>query len=120
MTDPKRIQLSRARGWRLPEGAVNVARPTKWGNPFRVGMPYFVMDIMAYRRDTPLSQAEWHEMTPQDAVDCYRKWMSLQVGKSRYALLEEARQELRGHDLACWCPPGEPCHADVLLEIANA
>jgi len=29
------------------------------------------------------------------------------------------RAELRGKNLACWCPIGEPCHADVLLEIAN-
>ena len=34
MTEPKRIQLSRTKGWRKPEGAVVVSRPTKWGNPF--------------------------------------------------------------------------------------
>lgn len=28
--------------------------------------------------------------------------------------------ELRGRDLACWCPLDLPCHADVLLEVANA
>jgi hypothetical protein len=28
--------------------------------------------------------------------------------------------ELRGKNLACWCKPGEPCHADVLLELANS
>jgi hypothetical protein len=31
----------------------------------------------------------------------------------------DVRRELGGRDLACWCPPGEPCHADVLLEVAN-
>lgn len=28
--------------------------------------------------------------------------------------------ELRGKNLACWCRMGESCHADVLLEMANA
>ena len=97
-----------------------VTRPGKWGNPFRVGAPYFVVDIVAYRRGLPLSQAEWHDLTAQDAVDCYQKWVSLQVGKSGFALLEEARHELRGRDLACWCPAGAPCHGDWLLGVANA
>jgi hypothetical protein len=35
-------------------------------------------------------------------------------------LREQARGELRGKDLACWCALDEPCHGDVLLEIANA
>ena len=35
------------------------------------------------------------------------------------------RAELAGHDLMCWCPLEDaagyrvPCHADVLLELAN-
>ena len=28
-------------------------------------------------------------------------------------------EELRGRDLACWCPLDRPCHGDVLLELAN-
>jgi hypothetical protein len=35
------------------------------------------------------------------------------------AFAADARRVLRGKNLACWCKPGEPCHADVLLEIAN-
>ena len=97
-----------------------VGRGTKWGNPFRVGDPYFVMDIQAYRRGQPLSEAEWKNYTAQDAVDCYRRWFRAQVGRSGFGLLEEARAELRGRDLVCWCHPAEVCHADYLLEIANA
>jgi hypothetical protein len=48
------------------------------------------------------------------AVTWYRAWLSSQPG-----LLAAARRQLAGRDLMCWCPPGEPCHADVLLEIAN-
>jgi hypothetical protein len=28
-------------------------------------------------------------------------------------------RQLRGKNLACWCKPGQPCHADILLELAN-
>jgi hypothetical protein len=34
-------------------------------------------------------------------------------------LVAAARAELAGRDLACWCPADHPCHADVLLDIAN-
>ena len=33
---PKGIQRRRTKGWRMPPGVVNVCRPSKWGNPFRV------------------------------------------------------------------------------------
>lgn len=86
---PKRIQRRRAAGWRKPEGAVYVGRPTKWGNPF-VG-------------------AE-----PEALVEDYRK-----LFEGRPHLVELARAELAGKDLMCWCAEGQPCHADLLLEIAN-
>jgi hypothetical protein len=35
------------------------------------------------------------------------------------ATLDDIRAELAGHDLMCWCPDWQPCHADVLLELAN-
>ena len=34
--------------------------------------------------------------------------------------VDDVREHLRGRDLACWCPLDEPCHADVLLAVANA
>jgi hypothetical protein len=39
---------------------------------------------------------------------------------AKYPTLAEIRRELRGRDLACWCPLDQPCHADVLLEIVNS
>ena len=35
------------------------------------------------------------------------------------AEVERLRAEVAGRDLACWCPLDSPCHADVLLELAN-
>jgi Domain of unknown function (DUF4326) len=94
---PKRLQLSRRKGSRLPEDAINVARPGPWGNPFRVG------DI-GPDGETIETRAE--------AVALYRKHVSAPPPGHDYA-------ELRGHDLACWCPLDGPCHADTLLERAN-
>lgn len=93
----KRIQRKRTKGWRMPHGTVYVGRPTKWGNPFAVG------NVCAE--------------TPQRAVDLYAKWLRDDaLGRE---IAHRATRELRGKDLACWCPLGEPCHADVLIEIAN-
>ena len=95
---PKRVQLSRRKGWRLPPGTVNVARPGPWGNPFRVG-------------DVGPDGAV--VVTRADAVALYRRLVDAPPAGHRH-------EELRGQDLACWCPLDEPCHADVLLERAAA
>jgi len=106
MTRPKRIQQKRVKGWRMPPGARSVARPGLFGNPYRVGATYPNEGL-----HEPLTQAA--------AVDAYRAWIT---GDSVGAQFIRARAvaELRGQDLACWCAPGTPCHADVLLEIINS
>lgn len=95
---PKRIQLSRKKGYRKPADAVNVARPTKWGN-------------YAYAL-TPASKLDPYSRI--SAVEAYKVYLERNPG-----LVEAAKKELRGHDLACWCPLDHPCHAEVLLELAN-
>jgi hypothetical protein len=71
-----------------------VARPSLWGNPFRLGV----------------------DGDRARCVALYRQ--ALTAGRLRFTAAE-ARRALAGRDLACWCPPGEPCHAEVLLELAN-
>lgn len=104
---PRRIQRQRTRGWRMPEGAIYVGRPTAWGNPWRVG------DLMFL--EWPVDQlprvGRVMEITPEIAVALYRAAFAPDA--------DEIRAELAGHDLACWCPLDQPCHADVLLEVAN-
>lgn len=111
---PQRIQLSRRKGWRKPEGAIVVARPSRWGNPYRVGSTLTLAD--EHGRIQTLGN-----LNAEDAVSLYRFWVSnWHVGDrpvSRPTPL--SFEELRGHDLACWCPLDQPCHADVLLELAN-
>jgi len=92
---PARVQLRRTKGWRMPPNAVKVCRPGRWGNPWRVGA------------DGVPSAAV--------AVDLYRDW----IRRPAQAGLRAQVGELRGKHLACWCRPGEPCHADVLLALAN-
>jgi hypothetical protein len=88
---PHRIQVRRTKGFRLPADTVYVGRPTKWGNPFRPGP----------------------DMTRAEMVAAYRRYLRAN------AELMAALPELRGRNLACWCRLDEPCHADVLLELAN-
>jgi hypothetical protein len=107
---PDRIQLSRAKGWRMPEGAVKVDRTTKWGNPFWIGVKVCSGQGFDYTEDKITTAAK--------AVEAFRDM--LQLDRRNFPSDAEIRAQLRGKTLACWCKPGTPCHADVLLEIANA
>ena len=96
---PRRIQRHRTRGWRMPEGAIYVGRPTQWGNPWE--LPSLVA--------TP--QPDGKPWTRDDILRWYRAYARECGGSWLYPL--------RGRDLACWCPLDVPCHADVLIELAN-
>lgn len=96
----------------LPAGAVYVGRQapkfgrSKWANPFKPG------------RMTPLNWTRpFGGITPRDAAHAVQLFRELAHSSPGY--LAEARAELAGRDLACWCNLDQPCHADVLLEIAN-
>lgn len=104
MSRPVRIQRKRTKGWRMPSNTVSVTRPGKWGNPFRIS------DGSCTHPDC--GPGSHPPTTAQNAVDAFRRWVT-----PEYA--ERARSELRGKNLACFCKLSEPCHADVLLEIAN-
>lgn len=115
---PVRLQLSRKKGFDLQAlslgtnglAAIAVARPTMWGNPWRIG-----------DRDIP------------DAAEAVRRFRAAVIGfevggtscppiahpDSFIGKIIANAGILRGKNLACWCKPGAPCHADVLLELAN-
>jgi len=104
---PIRIQRKRSKGFKMPANTVYVGRGTKWGNPHKVGISLAKNDDGTYRY-----------MTPKDAVDAYREYLKYWMWKASENNLNPS--ELKGKNLACWCKEGEPCHADVLLEIANS
>lgn len=103
---PVRIQRKRTKGWKMPPNTVSVTRPGKWGNPFTCG-PAFESETVKIP-----------EVTQADAVALYRTY--LERALANHASTREALAELRGKNLACWCRLGDPCHAEVLLEIANS
>ena len=106
MTKPIRIQLKRSKGWRLPPNTVVVSRPGKWGNPFIVNSHV--------KPGSKHGVAYIAVPTIEDAVECFREHLTHSP-----ALVAMIKMELRGKNLACWCKIGQPCHADVLLEVAN-
>lgn len=92
---PQRLQQKRVKGWRKPPNSVVVSRPSKWGNPFPI--------------DADHDRAA--------VVRMYRAWIT--GPDPRASELREQLKELRGRNLLCFCPVPGPCHADVLLELAN-
>jgi hypothetical protein len=102
----QRIQRKRSKGWRVPEGAVYVGRPTIFGNPFSV--------TVKMKPGTLIGMGYRAVPTVEDAIECYRLYLT-----EKPELLDQIRKELRGKILMCWCRLDQPCHADVLLEIAN-
>lgn len=100
---PKRVQMRCDRPWRKDHpDAVIVARPRMWGNPFPVGRLPHIGNLLEVTE------------TPSQSVALYRDYLAT-LGDE----LEGFLAPLRGRDLACWCPLDQPCHADVLLELAN-
>lgn len=112
---PQRIRLERRKHFRLAEmslalnglGAVLVARPSRWGNPFVVGKDGTAEDCVRLYRGLMGGQCHLNPRVP----------LAAQLGVFHYA--ESHLKELCGKNLACWCALDAPCHADVLLDLAN-
>jgi len=112
----------------MPEGAIFVGRPTKWGNPYRVGayldeLDYGYRYIYGLDFSLPLKDGRFYIPDNETATRAFARWTNWT--NWGYALKTSAVRELRGHDLACWCAIYNsqglriPCHADVLLRLAN-
>ena len=102
---PYRVQLSRTKGWRMPENTVKVDRTTKWGNPFVIGTDGTQQECIHLFQQLVSGKLPAVRSTPERRA--YR------------VLLDERIDELRGRNLACWCKAGTPCHVDTLLMLAN-
>ncbi len=97
---PHRVQLKRTKGWKMPENTVKIDRTTRWGNPF-----------------TPADSG-----SVANAVSNHAAWMKGELAAPDGTVpppVDEIRSALRGRHLACWCALDGPCHADLMLRIAN-
>jgi len=100
---PQRIQQKRTKGFKLPPNSVSVARPHKHGNPFVVGW-----HVECWTEKVCLVK------NSQDAVDFYRAFATKKLRDDPHWF-----DDVRGKNVSCFCKVGEPCHADVILELAN-
>lgn len=118
---PERIQLRRTKGWRKPDGVVVVARPTKWGNPFLMGPVVASFPSLTDRQVAQFVVNDFKHLvrTGHGVAARGPRMSSPEHEVVTYPSLDEIRRELAGKDLACWCPLDQPCHADVLLALAN-
>ncbi len=111
-SEPQRVQLRRTKGWRMPSNTVKVSRPTVWGNPFLVGDRFTRAEaVEAFRR---LVNRDTKYLRGLSLPWTIGAWLTVHSDTAMFV------RPLRGKNLACWCPLDQPCHADVLLEIANA
>lgn len=135
MSQPVRIQLSRKKGFSLQAAswaanglsAIKVDRTSPFGNPFSVSKDPFekpaVWDV--FDRRTLRGSFPSKEKATAFAIECFKAEFT-QTGTHNSRLIDpvptpvDIAKALRGFNLACWCKPGEACHADILLEIANS
>lgn len=122
---PKRIQRKRSKGWKMPPNTVYVGRPSIFGNivpctphgctlkPCGCCQPYrCCVNVFREYVESGMENRDSRTGSVFIAVDASN-------GYSRRNELVRRLSELRGKDLACWCSLDKPCHADVLLELAN-
>lgn len=111
LAPPVRVQRKRSAGWQAPPNTIYVGRPTKWGNPWRIGRA-----ACACRSVGECTHNNFRCVTAAEAVEAYRFWLAEGHTSQRRA---EKLDPLRGKNLSCWCRLDQPCHADVLLALAN-
>lgn len=93
----------------MPPNTIKVSRPSRWGNPFKVSSNSVrVAHYADFTRNVDL----WHGWPVADRAAAVAAYRAMKAPHLDVAVL-------RGKNLACWCPLDQPCHADVLLELAN-
>lgn len=128
---PLRLQLSRRAGFDLAAasrainglGGASIARPTEWGNTFRVSkLAYSGKDEGKIEWAVETNTGMWRFATRPEAVEAavslYTKWIALPQ-HAKLCARARATLALRGANLFCWCPAGTPCHGDVLIDLVN-
>ncbi len=127
---PQRIQRKRTKGWKIPENSVSVTRPGKWGNFLKLSDDMIMIDAGHRRKNLDKwvflcfgdlnSLLEIYQGVLQGYV--FEGWGVENETDLKYWMtkaLELDLSELKGKNLACFCKEGQPCHAEILLKLAN-
>ncbi len=113
---PVRVQRKRTKGWVMPENTVYVGRGSAFGNPFRMSE---CRDAGYKGTDAEIAERCKESFRAWLGPYWRNNWDGRVSEVARNSMLKNI-DRLRGKNLACWCPLNQPCHADVLLELANA
>lgn len=130
---PKRIQQRRTAGWKMPPNARSVARPSKYGNPFKIGAlvmepgPYAspacpyegFMEPGVYQWTGLGGLYDYEIRRVRDAADAVALFRPYVAFHDDTYPPEVIRRDLGGRDLACFCKVGDPCHGDEWIRLAN-
>lgn len=116
---PRRVQRSRAKGWKNPEHTICVARPTIFGNPFVTGPGRDAVKLYRQWLNNDLSPTELLILLNYERRKPFDKFNLLDQLHAQQSAVLRQLPNLRGWNLSCWCALNNPCHADVLLEMAN-
>lgn len=116
---PVRVQRKRSKGWKMPLNTVYVGRGTRFGNPFRLDADGFIENYTRWGQWENWSYS--NNFSIKDVVELYEQWVDGQLRNNRLPLPPRWSDisNLKGKNLSCFCPLSEPCHADVLLRLAN-
>jgi hypothetical protein len=128
----ERIQRKRSKGWKSPSNTVYVGRPTVWGNPFYVRTTLYRDKWQVRHYEELLAEFPTKREAQAEAVRLFEKWFNTEIAepdsnlhnfRNKYSwkgfTLACAVNMLRGKNLSCWCRADEPCHAEVILRLAN-
>ena len=126
-----RIQRKRTKGWKMPKNTIYVGRPTKWGNPFELQGDMIYCDA-SHRRLYLSKWILWEDKlyNKTDGLkricELYEQWINNDLPEWNYQNHHIVKpfnnfdlNELKGKNLACWCPLDKPCHADILIKLLN-
>lgn len=116
---PIRIQRKRTKGWKIPEGAVYVGRPSYFGNPYSVNLCGLEAALKGYR-DLVDGIFDPRVFSHLDDARFRAVYLIHELWLKGHWEFRNNVMHLRGKDLVCWCPLSQRCHADILLEVANA
>jgi hypothetical protein len=138
MTGHMRIQRLRSKGWKMPENTIYVGRPSKFGNPFdlrKTEYSWYAIShgFKANRTGRAAASVEMYEdwiaygkavefesgLLIEDTNSSEKIASSPRIQTKTPPTHDEIITQLRGKNLACWCKLGQPCHADILLELSN-